>query len=135
MPSDYVALALTLGGAVVGLFIGFSGALAFLVGTIAAAAVGTYAHNYLLPSIGNVWARGVILLVGTLLVFGLVRLIVRRLVRGIIAQPGDSIFGAIVSALTGAVCSLGAIWLLQFLTGEPAFDSNLLKAIPWLPHF
>ena len=135
MSSDYVVLVVTIGGGVIGLFIGFSGALGFLSGTVAAAAAGTYAYPYLVSQIPNGWARGMAELVGVLVVFGLVRLVVRKLVRGLVAQPGDSIFGALVSALAGAVCSLGAIWLLAFLTEEPIFDSNILKAIPCLPHF
>ena len=35
-PSDYVILALAAGGALTGLFIGFSGALAFLAGSVGA---------------------------------------------------------------------------------------------------
>ena len=83
-------------GAVVGLFIGFSGALAFLVSTAAAIAFGYFAWGPITPSIPSVPLRGLVVGLAALLVLGLVRWIIKKCVHGLIAQPGDAIFGALV---------------------------------------
>ena len=127
--ADYAVLAVTLGGAVIGLFIGFSGALAFLCGTAAAAAAGTFAFPLLAAEIANVWARGAVVGLGGLLVFGLVRLIVKKLVHGLVAQPGDAIFGSLTAAASSFAMVLAVVWLLGTLTGEPAFTSALLQKV------
>lgn len=127
--ADYVVLAVTLGGAVIGLFIGFSGALAFLCGAAASAAAGTFAFPLLAAEIANVWARGAVVGLGGLLVFGLVRLIVRKLVHGLVAQPGDAIFGSLTAAASSFAMVLAVVWLLGTLTGEPAFTSALLQKV------
>ena len=43
----------------------------------------------------------------TLLGFGLVRLIVKRLVNGLLAQPTDAIFGFVIGAAFGAALLVG----------------------------
>lgn len=126
---DYAIVAITLFGAVVGLFIGFSGALAFLLGAIAAGALATFAFPLLSGEIANIWMRGILVGLAALLAFGLVRLVVRKFVHGLLAQPGDAIFGAIVSALSGAIVALSVVWLLGVVTGSSAFESNLLKEV------
>lgn len=128
-PSDYAILATSLFGVVVGLFIGFSGALAFLCGAIAAGAFATIAFPFLAGEIANVWVRGILVGVAALLVFGLVRLIVRKLVHGLLAQPGDAIFGALISALSGGIVALSVVWLLGVVTGSSTFDSALLQQV------
>ena len=127
--ADYAVLAVTLGGAVIGLFIGFSGALAFLCGTAAAAAAGTFAFPMLASEIANVWARGAAVGLGGLLVFGLVRLVVKKLVHGLVAQPGDAIFGSLVAAVSSCSVAMAVVWLLGTLTGEPTFSSALLQKV------
>ena len=127
--ADYVVLAVTLGGAIIGLFIGFSGALAFLCGTAAAAAAGTFAFPMLASEIANVWVRGAAVGLGGLIVFGLVRLIVKKLVHGLVAQPGDAIFGSLTAAVSSFAVASSVVWLLGTLTGEPAFTSALLQKV------
>lgn len=127
--ADYVVLAVTLGGAVIGLFIGFSGALAFLCGTAAAAAAGTFAFPMLASEIANVWVRGAAVGLGGLIVFGLVRLIVKKLVHGLVAQPGDAIFGSLTAAVSSFAVASSVVWLLGTLTGESAFASSLLQKV------
>lgn len=129
LSSDYAIVAITLAGAVVGLFTGFSGALAFLCGTIAAGALASFAFPALSGEIANVWVRGILVGLAALLAFGLVRLAVRKLVHNLLAQPGDAIFGSLASALSGAVVALSVVWLLGVLTGSSAFESNLLKEV------
>ena len=127
--ADCAVLAVTLGGAVIGLFIGFSGALAFLCGAAASAAAGTFAFPLLATEIANVWARGAVVGLGGLLVFGLVRLIVKKLVHGLVAQPGDAIFGSLTAAASSFAVVLAVVWLLGTLTGEPLFSSALLQKV------
>lgn len=129
LTADYVALIIALAGAVIGLFIGFSGALAFFCGSSAAAASATFVFPLLAGEIANVWVRGILVGVGALLVFGLVRLIVRKLVHGILAQPGDAIFGSLIAALTSFLVALAIVALLGFVTGEAIFKSSLLTEI------
>ena len=111
------------------IFIGFSGALAFLCGAAASAAAGTFAFPLLATEIANVWARGAVVGLGGLLVFGLVRLIVKKLVHGLVAQPGDAIFGSLTAAASSFAVVLAVVWLLATLTGEPVFTSALLKKV------
>lgn len=123
---DYCIIAFTACGAVVGLFIGFSGALAFLAGLLASAVSGHLAWPVLQELLPNAMARGIAVLAGSLLVFGIVRWTIAKCVHGLIAQPGDSLLGALLAAATGLALSLCAIWLLRtFMPGDPAFSSAI----------
>ena len=126
---DYAALAVTLAGAVIGLFIGFSGALAFLCGSVAAAALGCFAFPALAGEIANVWVRGLAVGLASLLAFGLVRLVVKKIVHGILAQPGDAIFGSLIAAVSGFAVALSVVWLLGVVTGSPVFESMLIQKV------
>lgn len=126
---DYIALAIALGGAIAGLFIGFSGALAFLVGSTTVAALTNVVWPTLTESIPNLGLRVLVLAIGALLVFGVVRLIVKKLVHGLVAQPGDAIFGAITASIAAFLCALGILWALRSLTDNPVFDSAILKSL------
>lgn len=100
---DYVLCGLTLVMAVTGLFRGFSGTLAFVLATVAAAAAGFLGWPYSASFTPVLWMRGAGTLVATLLVFGLVRLIVKKLVGGLLAQPSDALFGSLVGVLVGVL--------------------------------
>ena len=89
--------------AVLGLFRGFSGTLGFVLGVIAAAFVGSFGWAYSLSFTEVMWQRGAGVLVAALLAFGLVRLIVKRLVNGLLAQPSDAIFGFLIGAALGVL--------------------------------
>lgn len=103
LPGDYVLCGLTLVLAVTGLFRGFSGTLAFVLATVAAGGAGVLGWPYSASFTPVVWMRGAGTLVVTLLVFGLVRLTVKKLVNGLLAQPSDALFGAAIGALVGAL--------------------------------
>lgn len=107
-PADYVLCGITLVMAVTGLFRGFSGTLAFVLATVSAAAAGFVGWPYSAAFTPVPWMRGAGTLVGVLLVFGLVRLIVKKLVGGLLAQPSDALFGAVIGALVGVL--LLVIW-------------------------
>ena len=114
-PSDYVILALAAGGALTGLFIGFSGALAFLAGAVGASFAARIGWPLSASYFESGLARGVAVALGTIVVFWLVRAVVGRTVKCALAQPGDAIFGAIAAAVSGLAAGLGLVWLAQFL--------------------
>lgn len=124
---DYVVLAIALAGCVVGLFVGFSGALAFLLATVVAGGAASFAWPMLVSEFPSVGLRGTVVAIGALILFGIVRALVKRFVHGLVAQPGDAIFGALISASAAFGCGLAAIWFIGFLTGDNSFDSALLR--------
>ena len=124
LPADYVLCGITLVMAVTGLFRGFSGTLAFMLATVAAAGAGFLGWPYSASFTPVLWMRGAGTLVGVLLVFGLVRLIVKKLVGGLLAQPSDALFGAVIGSLVGVL--LLVIWSY---TGFHIEYSNLAQEI------
>jgi len=108
LPADYVLCGLTVVMAVTGLFRGFSGTLAFVLATLAAILVGMFGWGYSASFTSVLWMRGAGTLVGTLLAFGLVRLAVRKLVGGLLAQPSDAVFGLLIGASVGVLLLL--VW-------------------------
>ena len=76
---DYVVLTITLVSTILGLFIGFSGALAFFCALGSAAAVAKLAWAFSADYLTADWSRALATLVITLLAFGLVRMIIRKL--------------------------------------------------------
>ena len=124
LPADYALCGLTLVLAVTGLFRGFSGTLAFVLATASAVLAGMFGWTYSESFTPIVWMRVAGTLVGTLLVFGLVRMIVKKLVNGLLAQPSDALFGMAIGVLCGAVVLVA--WASSGLYPE---YSNLVKAV------
>lgn len=110
--------------AVTGLFRGFSGTLAFVLAVASAALVGSFVWPYSVGFTDVVWMRGAGTLVATLLAFGIVRLIVKKLVNGLLAQPSDALFGALVGAMLGVLVLVG--WAYSGLYLD---YSNLAKEV------
>lgn len=129
--ADYVLAAATLVAAILGLFGGFSGALGFCAGVAAAAITGRFGF----PLIGNFvttrWIAGLVLLSAVLLAFGLARVIVKRIVKGLLAQPADAIFGSLVAAFTGAALALAALFAAKNLGGWQ-FESSAYALVTGL---
>ena len=88
--------------AVLGLFRGLSGTLGFVLGVIAAAFAGSFGWAYSTSFTEVAWQRAAGVLVASLLAFGLVRLIVKKMVNGLLAQPSDAIFGVLTGVALGA---------------------------------
>ena len=125
LPADYVICGLTVVMAVLGLFRGFSGTLGFVLGTIAAAFTGSFGWAYSASFTEVAWQRGAGVLVAALLAFGLVRLVVKKLVNGLLAQPSDAIFGFLIGAALGVLILAawaysGAYLEYSFLAKETA---------------
>jgi hypothetical protein len=130
LPADYVIFGATAVAAVFGLFGGLSGALAFLAGSVSAALAGRFAWGASVGWFDAAWARGLASLAIALVAFGLARKLVRMVVHKILAQPGDAIFGILVSAVAGFALSLAVAYLL-ILSKILVFDSALLDmALP-----
>ena len=102
-PADYAICGITIVMAVLGLFRGFSGTLGFALGAVAAAFAASFGWDYSASFTEVAWQRGAGVLVATLLVFGVVRLIVKKLVNGLLAQPSDAFFGFLVGAALGVL--------------------------------
>lgn len=106
LPADYVLLAFGVLCALVGLFRGLSGTLAFFVAIGAAVAVGYGAWYFSSSYIEGAWLRALAAFIAALLAFGLARLLVKKLVNGILAQPSDALLGLLVGLLVavGVAC-------------------------------
>ena len=102
-PADYVLCGLAIAMAVLGLFRGFSGTLGFVLGAIAAAFTASFGWAYSESFTTVAWQHGAGVLVATLLAFGLVRMIVKKLVNGLLAQPSDAVFGLLIGAALGVL--------------------------------
>ncbi|MBO6166962.1 MAG: CvpA family protein [Kiritimatiellae bacterium] len=103
LPMDWVLAGFVLSMAVMGLFRGFSGTLAFMA-AIAVASVAGFKAWELAPNwLGPLWMCGAATLIVVLIVFGIVRLIVKKIVNGILAQPSDAVFGFVAGAVAGLV--------------------------------
>jgi uncharacterized membrane protein required for colicin V production len=126
--SDYVILGVSLAAAILGMFGGFSGALAFLAGVGAAVATIRYGWNLLEARIEAPWALALAALVCALLVFGIARLIVKKTVKNILAQPADAIFGALIAAVTGFAAALAGAYAMENLLEVPV-NSQILSEV------
>lgn len=116
--ADYVLCVVTIVAAILGLFGGFSGALGFCAGVVASGVavkfgwpVATGGH------ISTPWGAALAMLAAALLVFGIARAIVKRIVKGLLAQPADAIFGFLIAGATGVGISLAAIFVANRLMG------------------
>lgn len=110
-PADYALCGITLVMTVLGLFRGFSGTLAFVLAAIAAVFTAMFGWPFSATLTETMWMRGAGVLVATLLAFGFVRLIVKKLVNGLLAQPSDALFGALTGAALGVLLLVG--WTLS----------------------
>ena len=103
LPADYALCGITVVMSVLGLFRGFSGTLGFALGAVAAVFAASFGWVYSASLTGVAWQRGAGVLVATLLAFGVVRLIVKKLVNGLLAQPSDAVFGFLTGAALGVL--------------------------------
>ena len=132
LPADYVIFGIAVIAAVFGLIVGFSGALAFLAGTVGAALTGRVVWYFSLNWFDAAWARALATAGAALVVFGLARKLVRSVVHGILAQPGDAIFGFGLAALTGFALALVAAYLLDLSGIWPVSSVLLTQALAFV---
>lgn len=103
LTADYILCGLGIVLALTGLFRGFSGTLAFLVALAAASAVGSFGWSWSEQLTSVAWQRAAGTLVATILAFGIVRMVVKKTVNGLLAQPTDALLGLALGVLTGAL--------------------------------
>lgn len=127
LPADYALGAVVIISAVVGLFRGLSGMLGFCVACAVAGAVARLGWPYSEAITTVPWQRMAGVLLVSLLAFGLVRLVVKKLAHGLLAQPTDAVFGLVMGILVGCLPTL--VWALLGLHVE---YSNLVQ---WTQRF
>ena len=101
--ADYVIGGVGVVFAVMGLFRGFSGTLAFFAAAAASAAAGVFFRQVAVDMFAAEWARILVNVAVAVVVFGIVRMVVKKIVNGLLAQPTDSIAGFLVGILLWAV--------------------------------
>ena len=101
--ADYALCGFTLVATVTGLFRGFSGTLAFVLASATASLVGSFGWSMSPMFTDSMWQRVSGVITAIVFTFGIVRLIVKKLVNKLLAQPSDAIFGALVGAALGVV--------------------------------
>jgi len=113
--ADYVLCGLAIAAAVTGLFRGFSGTLAFALASAAAAAAGSFGWASSAEMSYSVWIRAGGVLVVALLVFGIVRYVIKKIVNKLLSQPADALLGAIagVAICLAAVMALACLGLFH----------------------
>jgi hypothetical protein len=113
---DWVFAAVALALVAMGLFRGFSGVVAFAAGAGAAAAASAYGWPYVVREVGTEWIRFALAGAAAIVVFGVVRIAVKKLVNGLLAQPTDAIAGVVVGAAVAAALLFAASrfeWTLE----------------------
>lgn len=126
--ADYVILVSAAAAGVIGLFLGFSGALAFLAGTAAGGLAGHLAWRLTADFITETWAQVLATLIVSLLMFGLVRWTVKKSVNGLLRQPADAVFGFLAFSLVGILFSGFAVWSVNFFELSKV-DSVLVNGV------
>lgn len=105
--ADYVLGGLAVAFALLGLFRGFSGTLGAMAGAVVAAVAGSLCWRFSSEFVVAAWLRALATLVMALLGFGLARLVVKKIVNRLLAQPTDSILGMAVGAALGVSIAIG----------------------------
>lgn len=104
---DYTLLTISCLLVILGLFRGASGIFSFVAATIISIAAGIIVWPYALSLSDQTSVRYLIVIVGSLVAFGFIRVVVKKVVNGLLSQPADSIFGF----LTGAAASLMLLYV------------------------
>ena len=116
LPADYAIGGVAVVFAGLGLFRGFSGTLAFFVAAGCAAAAGVFFRPFAVQMFGAEWSRVLVNIVVSVLVFGLVRIVVKKTVNGLLAQPTDSIAGVATGLVLWAALVYAATfapWMIE----------------------
>lgn len=124
LPADYALAGITVVLAGMGLFRGFSGVFAFVTALAVAGAVDFIGWSTFLARFESVWARSLAVVVLSVLVFGIVRLLVKLLIGKILSQPSDAIIGCVL----GLVCGCLLVWGVS-LNPTLREKSNIAKSL------
>ena len=122
--ADYALCTATLVAAVMGMFRGFSGTLAFALATAAASTAATLGWSLSPALTDSTWQRVSGVVTATVFTFGIVRLVVKKLVNKLLTQPSDAIFGGLVGAGLGVAAVV--VWAYSGLFPE---YSSLVRTV------
>lgn len=132
LPADYVVGGLVVVMAVLGLFRGASGTLAFFVACVCAALTVSLCWPLSESVTPVTWMRVAGTLLVTLIAFGVVRMLVKRFVNGLLAQPTDAILGFVMGAIMGALVLVGwgySGWHLEY-SNLAAKAAEVIASVP-----
>lgn len=101
--ADYVLLALSCFFVILGVFRGVSGFFSLVSGSIVSFASSVFLWPVICGRFASPWVRAALIILAALVVFGLVRVVVGRIVSRLLSQPADSIFGLVLGAALGAL--------------------------------
>lgn len=101
--ADYVILALSCFFVILGLFRGASGLFSLVSASVISFASGVFLWERISAMSIPPWAHVVAVLLAGLVVFGIVRIVVKKTVNCLLAQPADSIFGLLLGLTTSAL--------------------------------
>lgn len=101
--ADYVLLALSCFFVILGVFRGVSGFFSLVSGSIVSFASSVFLWPVICGRFASPWVRVALVILAALVVFGLVRVVVGRVVSRLLSQPADSIFGLVLGAALGAL--------------------------------
>ena len=110
LPADYALCAIAVVMAVTGLFRGFSGSLAFVAAFAAAVFAAAFGWTCSASFTAVAWQRVAGVALATLLTFGIVRIVVKKIVNGILSQPSDAIFGMLTGLVMALMLVLAWAW-------------------------
>lgn len=100
---DYILLAVSCFFVIMGLFKGASGLFSFVTATITSVSASILLWPYIAARFPQLSVKYVVAIVVGLIIFGLIRIIVRKIVNGLLGQPADAIFGFVLGVLTSAL--------------------------------
>lgn len=104
--ADWLIIVVTIIATIFGAFGGFSGAVSFFAGSCVSSIAGRIVWGMLADTLPVGWQRALASLTITLLIFGAVRYLVKKFVKGMLNQPADALFGMAVAAITGAAIAI-----------------------------
>ena len=107
LPADFALVGLAAVMAVLGLFRGLSGMLAFVVSTAVVIGIGAFCWSFSETVTVVPWQRVGLTAVAVLVAFGLVRMVVSKIVHAVLAQPADAIFGLLAGIALASLAVVG----------------------------
>lgn len=108
LEGDYAIIGITAVMAIMGLWRGLSGMVAFISATACAIFAATYGWDLTANYLSIDWQRGIADFVATLVIFAIFRFVIKNTINKMLTQPSDSIFGLVAALLIGAVIVL--VW-------------------------
>ena len=110
LPADYAICAVAVVMALLGLFRGLSGTLAFAAASATAVFTASFGWAYSASLTDVVWQRAGGVLLATLLAYAVVRMVIKKLVNGMLSQPSDAIFGMLAGVVVAFLLVLAWAW-------------------------